>query len=85
MPNINDFDSVKRYYEKSKEAIFSFNRIEKDTILKTLLNIKTDKVAGIDGLTGRILKDGSTVLCEPITQISNLSIKFNIVPKKLLS
>ena len=83
-PNIYNLTSVKHYYEKinAENKIFSFNKIEKEQVLKILSNTKIDKAAGIDCLTGRFLKDGATVLSDPITQICNLSIKTSVVPDK---
>ena len=43
-------------------------------------DIDTSKVAGIDRLPGRFLKDGANVLAKPITSICNLSISLNKFP-----
>ena len=45
-------------------------------ILKAL---KTNKLTGIDNLSGRFLKNDSKVLATPITQICKLSIKLSTV------
>ena len=42
--------------------------------------METNKVTGIDSLSGHILKDESSVLATPIAQICNLSIKLSAVP-----
>ena len=39
-----------------------------------------NKAADLDNLSGKFLKDGATVLAEPISQICNLSIKYSIFP-----
>ena len=39
-----------------------------------------DKAAGIDNLSGKFLKDGSSILARPISKICNLSIKHSIFP-----
>ena len=36
------------------------------------------KLQDLDNLSGKFLKDGATVLAEPISQICNLSIKYSI-------
>ena len=36
------------------------------------------KLQDLDNLSGNFLKDGATVLAEPISQICNLSIKYSI-------
>ena len=40
-------------------------------------NCDINKAAGIDDLSGRLVKDGANILTIPITQICNLSIKFS--------
>ena len=50
------------------------------TISDFLKELETNKVTGIDNLSGRFLKDGSKVLATPIPQICNLSIKLSTVP-----
>ena len=44
-------------------------------IEKILRSTNIRKAAGIDGLSGRFLKDGSRVLSKPISELCNLSIK----------
>ena len=45
--------------------------------MKILCDLKTDKAAEIDNISGKFLKDGAIILAEPISQICNLSIKFS--------
>ena len=49
-----------------------------ETVLKFLNDMSENKVAGLDTLSGKFLKDGATVLAKPITQICNLSIKYSV-------
>ncbi len=51
-------------------------------IAEPLSKTKTNKAAGIDGLSGVFFKDGARVLSEPITQLINLSISLAKVPDK---
>ena len=46
-----------------------------DIVLKLLKNIDISKVAGVDNLPGRFLKDGAVILEKSVTGICNLSIK----------
>ena len=39
-----------------------------------------DKVAGIDNLFGKFLKDGANILAKPISKICSLFIKYSIFP-----
>ena len=39
-----------------------------------------DKVAGIDNLSGRFLKDEANILAKTISKICNLSIKYSVFP-----
>ena len=63
------------------DNIFRFDKVQDKTIEDILKNIKINKAAGIDNISGRFLKDGSKVLVTPITQICNLSIKLSTVPE----
>ena len=50
-------------------------------IEKILRSTNIRKAAGIDGLSGRFLKDGSQVLSKPRSELCNLSIKLGSFPK----
>ena len=39
-----------------------------------------DKAAGIDNLSGKLLKDAANILAKPISEICNLSIKYSVFP-----
>ena len=39
-----------------------------------------DKVAGIDNLSGKFLKDRANIVAKPISIIYNLSIKYSVFP-----
>ena len=39
-----------------------------------------DKVAGIDNLSGKFLKDRTNIVAKPISIICNLSIKYSVFP-----
>ena len=54
--------------------------MSKETVLKLLHDLDENKVAGLDDLSGKCLKDGATVLAKPISQICNLSTKYSIFP-----
>ena len=43
-------------------------------------NIEISKIAGIDKLSGRFLKDGSEILSKPMTEICSLSISYGKFP-----
>ena len=54
--------------------------MSEETVLKLLQDLDEDKAAGLDNLSREFLKNGTTVLAEPISQICNLSIKYSIFP-----
>ena len=64
-----------------KEKSFSFSRIDAEIILKLLQETNPSKAAGIDGLTGKFLKDGAPY-SSPITHLCNLSISLSTFPEK---
>ena len=49
-------------------------------MLKHLQDLDENKAAGLDNLSDKFLKHGTTVLAKPISQICNLSIKYSIFP-----
>ena len=53
---------------------FHLVSVSKNSILTILKATEVVKVAGIDDLSGRFLKDGAKVLSKPISDLCNLSI-----------
>ena len=49
-------------------------------VLKLLTDINPEKVAGIDNLSRRFLKDGAVILALPISKLCNLSTKRSKFP-----
>ena len=39
-----------------------------------------DKVAGIDNIPGKFLKDGASILAKPISELCNFCIKYSLFP-----
>ena len=39
-----------------------------------------DKVAGIDNIPGKFLKDGANILAKPISELCNFCIKYSLFP-----
>ena len=50
------------------------------TVLKLFEDLDENKAPDLDNLSGKFLKDGAAILAKPISQISNLSIKYSIFP-----
>ena len=68
--------SVLQYYEKILKLTnskFQFNFASKEAVLKLLNDLDENKAAGLDNLSGKVLKDGATVLAKLISQFCNLS------------
>ena len=68
--------SVKKYYSAMNIHFNSFKSINAkcEEIYKILTNIDSNKVYGIDEISGRFLKDGVELLTEPLCKIMNLSL-----------
>ena len=80
-PKKYGIDSVKHFYKYLNITTkFQLKPTTEDIVLKLLKNIDIYKVAGIDNLPGRFLKDGAVILAKPVTTIHNLSIKSRIFP-----
>ena len=50
-------------------------------MLNILEGLNLSKAAGIDNLSGTFLTDGADILARPISQLCNLSMKLNSIPK----
>ena len=77
--------SVRQYYEKIlklRNSKFKFNFVSEEAVVKLLKDLDGNNVACMDNLSGKSLKDGTTVLAKLISQISNLSIKYSIIQKE---
>ncbi len=77
-------DSVGRYYShlNLKNRHFSLKATTSTVVLKLLEEINPSKAVGIDNIGGKFLKDGATILADPITKLLNLSIKLSKFPQK---
>ena len=72
---------VSSYYENLDiDSSFDLNTIEEQSVKKILKGLKPSKAPGIDGITGRFLKDGANILALPIAQLCNLSISLSSFP-----
>ena len=63
-------DSIKTYYQNLnlEENYFLLKPTNEVVILKLLEDINPSKVAGLDNLRGKFLRDGASLLVEPITK-----------------
>ena len=52
--------------------------MSEETVLKFLQDLDKNKAAGLDNLSGKSSKNGTTVLTKTISEICNLSIKYSI-------
>ena len=83
-PNIFTESKIASYYDNnavSKDLNFQHSETSPEKILSILKGLNPSKAAGIDNLSGKFLKDGAHVLARPISQLCNLSIKLNSLPR----
>ena len=83
-PNKFGIETVKKYYENYnlENKNFTLKQVTEEAVLELLLSVNTSKVAGLDNLSGKFLKEGAAVLVKPITSICNLSINHSVFPEK---
>ena len=84
LPNIFTESKIASYYDKnavSKDWNFQLLESSPEKILSILKGLNPSKAAGIDNLSGKFLKDDAHVLEWPISQLCNLSIKLNSLPR----
>ena len=78
-PSPNIF-KVASYYDinaVSKDLNFQLLEMSPEKILSILKGLNPSKAVGIDNLSGKLLKGGADILAQSISQLCNLSIKFN--------
>ena len=76
-------ENIDQYYNhlNIRENNFSFNNTTELIVLKLLKEIEPSKSAGVDNINGKFLKDGASILANPITKLFNLSIKLSEFPE----
>ena len=73
--------SVINFYQgRLRGNVFSLKEVEEEVVHKLLLNLQVSKAPGIDNIASIFLKDGAEVLCKPLTQIINISLKLSSFP-----
>ena len=65
---------IKYYKHMILGDLFHLASVSENSILTILKATQASKVAGIDNLSGRFLKNGAKVLSKPISDLCNLSI-----------
>ena len=75
--NIFGINSVKEYCSAlniPSDDSFKLESMNKQEVFKILSNVDPEKACGIDEIPCRMLKDGTEILAEPISQIVNMSL-----------
>ena len=84
-PNKFTSQTTKNYYAKTSCNVsndFEFSNVSEEDVKKILLSLDTSKVAGMDQITTKFLRDGAEVLALPLRNIINLSIKLSTFPEE---
>ena len=68
--------------KETKSNDFEFSNTSEERIKKILLSLDTSKVAGMDQIPAKFLRDGAQVLALPLRNIINLSIKLSTFSKE---
>ena len=84
LPNASNkynIESVFQYYSKFIiEKPFHLTLTSQEEVFRIIRNIDISKAAGIDHLSGKILKDRAEILAKPLSVICNLSITSRAFP-----
>lgn len=56
-------------------------RIEEQNVGKVLMKVKPQKASGPDGIKGKVLRECASQLKGVLTQLFQLSLDFNVVPR----
>ena len=80
-PNRNTIKFVSDYHEKlSLSENFELDSTAEGYLFNILKNVEVTKVAGIDQISVKVLKDGARILAKPISKLCNLSMKLESFP-----
>ena len=60
---------------------FKFKSVNESFVLKSINQLKTGKVSGLDNISPRLLKDSAEVIAKPLTRIINVSVSQGVVPR----
>ena len=63
----------------------SFSLVPESQVLKYLNNLTANKATGLDAIPSRFVKDGSSIIAQPLAHIINLSLIQGVVPDDLKS
>ena len=83
-PNVFAESKIASYSDNNavpKHSNFQLLGTSPEKILTNLKGLNPSKAAGIDNLSCKFLKDSAHVLARPISQLCNLSIKLNSIPR----
>ena len=61
----------------------TFQAVQTNVILHLLKTYRINKAAGMDNISGRLLKGGADILAIPITKVCALTIKNISLPERL--
>ena len=74
-PNKYSINTVIKYYEHMIQGShFNLASVSENSILTILKSTQVSKAAGLDGISGRFIKDGAKFLAKPISDLCNPSI-----------
>ena len=79
-PNLPQFST---YLTRILNHSFSFSMVSPNDISKIINNFKPKSSTGHDGLSMKLLKRISSIICDPLTLIINQSLNTGIFPEKL--
>src|SRR5260221_1084505 len=78
--NMNNMPEAKQMFYGSECNKLSNIYLDKNIVLKKIMNLKEGKAPGDDGYNAELLKNIANEICEPLSYIFNRSIVQGIVP-----
>ena len=78
---VTKFYSDKGVFENS----YSFSLVSENKVFKYLNNLSAHKATGLDGIPSRFVKDGASIIANPLAHVINLSLVQGVVPEDLKS
>ena len=79
----NDNNNFEKYLKGSYQSSFFLNPITENELEVELINIKSNKSCGYDGISSNIAKLIAKEISKPLAHIFNLSFSTGIIPDNL--
>ena len=83
MVNYPSIEAIKENTPEQGYSSFNFKQVDQSLVSKSIKNLNTKNITGVDQLPPKLIKAGSTALASPISTVFNLCANNNQFPNYL--